>query len=70
MEKEKAIIFYSWQSDLASKTNRYFILDTLKKAVKTLGKDDDLEVEPVIDRDTQGVAGSSIKPCEGATNVR
>ena len=34
-----AYIFYSWQSDLANSTNRGFIEDCLKKAVKNLKKE-------------------------------
>lgn len=51
-------IFYSWQSDLPNKTNRGFIGDALKKVAKEIHQDDSLQVEPVIDRDTQGVVGS------------
>jgi len=51
-------IFYSWQSDLPNKTNRGFIGDALKKVAKDIHQDDSLQVEPVIDRDTQGVVGS------------
>src|SRR5260370_4017724 len=58
MGKEKSIVFYSWQSDLDPKTNHYFIQDALKKAIKIVRKDDEIEVEPVMDRDTQGVAES------------
>ena len=58
MEKPKRIIFYSWQSDLPGNTNRYFIEDALKKAVGAIAADDSTEVEPVIDRDTQGTPGA------------
>ncbi|NEO53362.1 MAG: hypothetical protein F6K54_09880 [Okeania sp. SIO3B5] len=51
-------IFYSWQSDLPNNTNRGFIKDALEKAVKSIRNDDSIKVEPVIDRDTQNVAGS------------
>ncbi len=51
-------IFYSWQSDCPNKTNRGFIQDALKKSVKALKKNKSISVEPVIDRDTAGVAGS------------
>lgn len=44
MEKPKRIIFYSWQSDLDSKTTRSFIEDALKRAVKALKRDDTLDV--------------------------
>ena len=51
-------IFYSWQSDLPNKTNRGFIGDALKKVAKDIHQDNSLQVEPVIDRDIQGVVGS------------
>jgi hypothetical protein len=51
-------IFYSWQSDLPNPTNRGFIGDALGKVAKAIHQDDSIQVEPVIDRDTQGVAGS------------
>ena len=35
----KVSIFYSWQSDLPSKTNRSFIEDAIKKALKSINKD-------------------------------
>ncbi|HLZ57093.1 MAG TPA: hypothetical protein VKR06_09115 [Ktedonosporobacter sp.] len=58
IEKPKYIVFYSWQSDLESKTTRSFIEEALKKAIKALQKDDTLDVGLVIDRDTQDVPGS------------
>ena len=51
-------IFYSWQSDLPNPTNRGFIQDVLEKAARSIRTDDTIHVEPVIDRDTQGVPGS------------
>lgn len=51
-------IFYSWQSDLPNATNRTFIEDALGKAAKAISRDDEMNVEPVIDRDTAGVPGS------------
>jgi len=51
-------IFYSWQSDLPDNTNRHFIQKAIEEAVKSLKKEDVLEVQPVIDRDTRGVPGS------------
>lgn len=51
-------IFYSWQSDLENKTNRGLIEDALNKAAKGIREDDSIEVEPVVDRDTKGKAGS------------
>lgn len=51
------IVFYSWQSE-SSKTNRTLIGDALERAIKEIGNDPDVLVEPVIDRDTAGVPGS------------
>lgn len=58
MEKPKRIVFYSWQSDLDSKTTRSFIEEALKRAVKAIKNDDSLQVEPLLERDTRGVPGS------------
>lgn len=54
----KCNIFYSWQSDRPNSTNRGLIQDALEGAAKDLKQDEELIVEPVIDRDTAGVAGS------------
>lgn len=51
-------VFYSWQSDSPSNTNRNFISEALEKGIKEVRDDDSISVEPVIDRDTLGVAGS------------
>lgn len=51
-------IFFSWQSDSPRSTNHSFIEDCLERAVKELKRDEELKVEPVLDRDTQGVPGS------------
>lgn len=51
-------VFYSWQSDLPNPTNRGFIQKALEDAAKVIRDDDSVKVEPVIDRDTAGVAGS------------
>ena len=58
METAKCLIFYSWQSDLPNPTNRGFIMTALEGAAKALRADDSLQVEPVVDRDTNGVPGS------------
>jgi hypothetical protein len=58
MAKTDCIVFYSWQSDLSPKTNRYFILDALKNVAKSLRKDESSQVNLIIDRDTQDVPGS------------
>jgi len=52
------VIFYSWQSDLPNATNRGFIQDALENAAEAIRADATVDVEPVIDRDTQGMAGS------------
>jgi len=53
------VIFYSWQSDLPSKTNRGLIYDALKKTVKRLSQDETLNIEDIIiDRDTKGIPGA------------
>src|SRR5690348_7440379 len=52
------VIFYSWQSDLPNVTNRTLIEQALKKAARTLRHDPTISVEPVIERDTAGVAGA------------
>ncbi len=51
-------VFYSWQSDLPNATNRGFIERALGQAVKAIGDDASIELEPVIDRDTAGVPGA------------
>ena len=51
-------IFYSWQSDSPSNTNRNLISTALEKAIDDIKKDVATAIEPVIDRDTLGVAGS------------
>jgi hypothetical protein len=54
MEKN---IFYSWQSDLPNNTNRTFIEDCIKLAIKDLSNEN-LHLEIAIDRDTKGVGGT------------
>lgn len=51
-------IFYSWQSDLPNKTNRSFIEESLKLAVKNIGQDDSIKIVPRLDKDTKDVPGS------------
>ena len=55
---ERATVFYSWQSDTPGATNRNFILNALEDAARVIAGDDSINVEPVVDRDTQNVAGS------------
>ncbi len=52
----KISIFYSWQSDLPSKTNRYFIEESIKKSLGDINKDS--RIIACIDRDTKGELGS------------
>lgn len=54
----KKIVFYSWQSDLPNSSNRGFIQKALEGATTDISFDDSIEVKPVVDRDTQGVAGA------------
>ena len=54
----KRTVFYSWQSDLPNATNRGFIQQALEQAASSIAGDDSIDVEPVVDRDTTGVAGS------------
>lgn len=54
----KRIVFYSWQSDLPSAGNRNLIEDALKRALRTIARDETAAVEPVMDRDTADQAGT------------
>jgi hypothetical protein len=54
----RRVIFYSWQSDLPNATNRSLIQQALENVAKAIKVDDTVDIEPVIDRDTQGVAGA------------
>lgn len=51
-------VFYSWQSDSPNATNRGFIQAALERAAANITKDDTVAVEPVVDRDTQGLTGA------------
>ncbi|HDG9766713.1 hypothetical protein [Acinetobacter nosocomialis] len=51
-------IFYSWQSDCPSNTNRSLINTALDKAIEELQKDKTTTINPVMDRDTLGLSGS------------
>lgn len=51
-------LFYSWQSDLPNSTNRGLIQKALESAAKALFKEGTVDVEPVIERDTQGIPGA------------
>jgi hypothetical protein len=60
----QATIFYSWQSDTKAAANRTLIQSALEGAAKELRADGSISVEPVIERDTQGVPAA---PDIGAT---
>lgn len=51
-------IFFSWQSDLDSKTHRNFIEKCIKKSIKTINKNEDLHIYVEYDRDTLGLLGT------------
>ncbi len=53
-----ATVFYSWQSDTKAAANRTLIQDALEAAVKELRTAGTIAVEPVLDRDTQGIPGA------------
>lgn len=55
-----ATVFYSWQSDLKSKTTRNLIEGCLNKAIQALGRDDEVEIDASLDRDTRGVTGAPV----------
>jgi hypothetical protein len=52
------IVFYSWQSDLPNPCNRGFIQEALENAAAAIKADNTVAIEPVVDRDTQGVPGA------------
>jgi hypothetical protein len=54
----KSIVFYSWQSDSPRRTNRELIEEAIQQALNRIGSDAELEIEPVLDRDTLGEPGS------------
>ena len=51
-------IFFSWQSDLDTKTHRNFIEKCVKKSIKSLNKENELHIFLEYDRDTLGLLGS------------
>ncbi|MGH9868166.1 MAG: hypothetical protein ACREAA_08395 [Candidatus Polarisedimenticolia bacterium] len=52
------VVFYSWQSDLPNRCNRGFIQTALEQTAAEITADNNVAVEPVVDRDTQNVPGS------------
>ena len=60
---KRLTVFYSWQSDTPSSTNRSFVEKALNGALMRLHSDAELEsalrdTEIELDKDTKGVAGS------------
>ena len=53
----KKKIFYSWQSDLDNNTNRGYIQKCLSEVIKNVAEGQ-LDLDPVLDRDTFGTSGS------------
>jgi hypothetical protein len=56
-------VFYSWQSDCPPRTNRNFIEDALKRALRKINTEADVvssarDVSVVLDKDTAGLAGT------------
>lgn len=54
----KKQVFYSWQSDLPNNTNRIFIEDCIKSALRELNNDNEYIVEYRIDKDTSDMSGT------------
>lgn len=51
-------VFYSWQSDLPNPTNRTFLEECIKKALKELNMSDTYDIEFSLDKDTKGERGT------------
>ena len=51
-------IFFSWQSDLNSRTHRNYIEKCIKKSIKSINKNEDLHIYVEYDRDTLGLLGT------------
>lgn len=56
----QATVFYSWESDLNGRTTRNLIEGCLNTVIRQLGREDDLDVDPSLDRDTRGVSGAPV----------
>ena len=54
----KYTIFYSWQSDLPNNTNRGFLNTVIEKTISQIHNSESYELEPSLDRDTQGIPGA------------
>ena len=51
-------VFYAWQNDTPSKSNRYLIRDLLEGASKSIRNDAIVEDSPRLDYDTRGISGT------------
>ena len=58
MAKRKITAFYAWQSDRPQQINRHFIRKALDAAASRINADATLNVEVLIDADTEGVVGT------------
>lgn len=56
--KMKNTIFYSWQSDLPSNSNRGYIESCIKAAIKQLDKNEEFYLDVILDRDTKDEVGT------------
>jgi hypothetical protein len=54
-------VFWSWQDDSPSKTNRYFIKEALEEAINALEGEFELDDadRPALDHDTKGIPGAA-----------
>lgn len=54
----KVTIFYSWQSASPNNTNRGFIEKALHKAIEAIKAEDEMVIDPCVERDVQGIPGT------------
>ena len=50
-------IFYSWQSDTETASNRYFLRDCLDSSIKSVGAELEVNETIVLEQDTKGIPG-------------
>ncbi len=58
MARRKITVFYAWQSDRPTKINRNFIRKALDEAAERITGDASVDVDVLIDADTEGVVGT------------
>jgi hypothetical protein len=51
-------VFYAWQNDTPTDRNHYFIRDAIKKALRLLSREDQVDECPRLDHDTLGIPGT------------